>query len=310
MIRDISDALPFRLRGIMMSGRINYRVFIILILLVFLSVGHAAAKMTVFVSIPPQEYIVQQIGKNLVDVNVMVEPGADPHTFEPKPRQMVAVSRAALYFAIGVEFEKARLEKIAAANPNMRVVHTDHGIRKIPMAAVHHEEDAEGHHGNGHPDPHIWLSPPLVLMQARMVLEALQASDPTNYDAYGDNYKAFAAKVIDLDLQLSRIFSGKRGLQFMVFHPSWGYFAHTYGIRQVPVEVEGKTPKPAQLRELIEHARENDITVIFAQPQFSAQSAKLVASEIGGEVVFADPLAEDWMRNMEAVADKFKRALK
>ncbi|MEJ2167247.1 MAG: zinc ABC transporter substrate-binding protein, partial [Desulfobacterales bacterium] len=95
--------------------------------------GSALGKVAVFVSIAPQKYFVQQIGKDLVDVQVMVQPGADPHTYEPKPKQMVALARAKLYFAIGVEFEKTRLKKIAATTPQLKVIHTDQGIRKIPM---------------------------------------------------------------------------------------------------------------------------------------------------------------------------------
>ena len=95
-----------------------------------------------------------------------------------------------------------------------------------------------------------------------------------------------------------------------MFHPAWGYFAHAYGLKQVPIEIEGKDPKPAQLQELIQHARENNIKVVFVQPQFSTKSAKLVAREIRGQVAFADPLAEDWMANLREVADKFQSALK
>jgi zinc transport system substrate-binding protein len=95
-----------------------------------------------------------------------------------------------------------------------------------------------------------------------------------------------------------------------VFHPAWGYFAHAYGLTQVPVEIEGKEPKPAQLKALIQHAREEGIKVIFVQPQFSSKSAKLVAREIGGEVAFVDPLAEDWSANLREVADKFRAALR
>jgi zinc transport system substrate-binding protein len=96
----------------------------------------------------------------------------------------------------------------------------------------------------------------------------------------------------------------------MVFHPSWGYFARSYGLQQVPVEIEGKDPKPAQLKALIEHAKKKHINIIFVQPQFSSRSAKLVAKEIGGQVIFADPLAADWSDNLREVAQKFKMALR
>jgi len=283
--------------------------------------GLALDKIPVCVSIAPQKYFVQQIGKDLVDVQVMVAPGASPHTYEPKPRQMVELTRTGVYFAIGVAFETVWLKKIAAANPKMKMVHTDHGIPKISMARHHHPDEPDGlHQETGHddgrpnkqgtPDPHIWLSPPLVMIQARAILDALQAVDPAHSSAYRANYNAFMAEIVALDLELKSSLAGKRGSQFMVFHPAWGYFAQTYGLEQVPVEVEGKAPKPAQLQGLIERAREKGITVIFVQPQFSTKSAALIAKEIHGQVVFADPLAEDWHTNLRHVAHKFKAALK
>jgi zinc transport system substrate-binding protein len=311
------------------------------ILLTFFGDGYATDKLPVFVTIAPQKYLVQQIGKDLVDVQVMVEPGADPHTYEPKPQQMVAISKAKLYFAVGIEFEEANLGKITATNPNLKVIHTDNGIEKIAMADHHHHHDGheKEHHEKGdHPeegkhehgkgehhgeaehdeehhehtglDPHIWLSPPLVKIQARTILAALQKADPAHRNAYEANFKVFTEQIDKLDADLKKTFAGKKGLRFMVFHPAWGYFAHAYGLKQVPIEIEGKDPKPAQLKELIQHAREDEVKVIFVQPQFSTKSAKLVAKEIGGQVVFVDPLAEDWMTNLRKVANKFQSALK
>lgn len=307
-------------------------VTFITVFLTFFGNGSATDKLPVFVSIVPQKYFVQQIGKDLVDVQVMIHPGADPHTYEPKPRQMVAISKAKLYFAVGIEFEEAHLKKITATNPNLKVIHTDHGIEKLAMAEHHHDDQEEVHHeadknhkeGEHHGeaaddkdhhehaglDPHIWLSPPLVKVQARTILAALQAADPAHGSVYETNFQEFAARIDQLDAELTKTFVGKTGLQFLVFHPAWGYFAHAYGLEQVPIEIEGKDPKPAQLKELIRHARENKIKVVFVQPQFSTKSADVVAREIGGQVAFADPLAEDWMANLQAVADKFQSALK
>jgi zinc transport system substrate-binding protein len=273
----------------------------------------AAEKVPVFVSILPQQFFVEQIGKDLVDVKVMVAPGASPHTYEPKPAQMAALSKAQVYFAIGVTFEKVWLKKIASANPRMKIVPTEHGIQKIPMAAHHHDEEEDQdkeHHDHGALDPHVWLSPPLVMAQARNIVTALQEIDAANHSGYEANYKAFIAMLVDLDGELRGIFAGKGRLQFMVFHPAWGYFAHAYGLRQVPIEIEGKEPKPAQLKDLIEHAREHQIKVLFVQPQFSSRSAEQVAREIGGQVAFVDPLALSWTDNLREVAAKFSAAVK
>jgi zinc transport system substrate-binding protein len=284
--------------------------------------GSAAAKVGVFVSIAPQKYFVQQIGQDLVDVQVMIQPGADPHTYEPKPKQMTAMARARLYFAIGIEFEQAKLKNLSRANPQMKVVPTDQGIEKIPMDARHHGAETGGQgaqtehgrqddsHASRGLDPHIWLSPPLVVNQAAAIRTALQEIDPTHRLTYEANYQAFFSEITQLDAELKNIFAAKRGRQFMVFHPAWGYFAHTYGLRQLPVEIEGKNPKPAQIRDLIEHAQANGIKVIFVQPQFSARGAELIAKEIGGQVVFADPLAEDWADNLRQVARQIKAQLR
>ena len=297
-----------------------YRLSLSIIILIFGMIHPATAsnRLPVFVSIVPQRYFVQQIGKDLVDVKVMVQPGASPATYEPKPRQMSDLSKARVYFAIGVPFENTWLRKIATANPEMKMVHTDHGIEKIPMAEHHHETDEhhedeaheEDHHEHAGLDPHIWLSPPLVKTQARTILAALQEADPGHRNVYEANFQNFVSRIDQLDADLRKTFADKQGLQFMVFHPSWGYFAHAYGLKQVAIEIEGKSPKPAQLKELIEHAREKGIRIIFVQPQFSTKSAELIAREISGQVAFADPLAQDWMANLNHVADNFKEALK
>jgi zinc transport system substrate-binding protein len=282
----------------------------------FLLIGsmnaQAEEKLAVFVSIAPQKYFVHQVGRERVDVQIMVPPGASPATYEPKPRQMAALAKTPVYFAIGVPFEKYWLKKIAAANPNMQVVQTDQGIQKIPMATHHHEAEHNGdkdHQHRGEPDPHIWLSPPLVMIQARTIRDVLQEIDPAHRSLYANNYKAFISKLKDLDVEFRNMFVDMQGLQFMVFHPSWGYFARTYGLKQVAVEIEGKDPKPAQLKALIEHAKNSGIKIIFVQPQFSSKSAKLVAKEIGGRVVVADPLAQDWPGNLRKVVREIEGAL-
>jgi len=281
-----------------------------------------AAVTKAFVSIAPQKYFVQKIGGDLVAVSVLVPPGADPHSFEPKPRQMVELSKSAVYFAVGIEFEKFWLKKIAAANPKMRVVRTDDGIAKLPMTDHEDEEQSRpepsqkakaearaGHdHGGGEPDPHVWLSPPLVKIQARHILDALVAIDPVHRSKYESRYASFMSEIDELDAELKALFTGRKGEQFMVFHPSWGYFAEAYGLVQVPVEIEGKDPKPAQLQMLIRHARERRIKVVFVQPQFSVKSAELISREIGGRIVYTDPLAENWAENLRAVARKFGAA--
>jgi len=282
-------------------------ILIFILFFVYIPTGAAQNRLAVFVSIVPQKYFVNQIGQDFVDVQVMVQPGASPAAYEPKPTQMAALSKAKIYFSIGVPFENRWLNKIAAANPAMEVVPTDHGILKLDMKTY---SDKQNKKQPGSPDPHIWTSPPLVMMQARMIVTALQNADPDNRAVYQSHYKAFVSQLADLDGELRDRFADKQGQRFMVFHPSWAYFAHTYGLEQIPIEIEGKSPKPAQLRVFIEYARKHAIKVIFVQPQFSSKSAQLIAREIGGQVAFADPLAADWPANLRMLAKTFKTVLK
>lgn len=275
-----------------------------------------ASSIRVFVSIAPQKYFVQKIGGSLVSVSILVPLGADPHTYEPKPRQMVELSKSALYFAVGVDFEKAWLKKIAAGHPGMHIIHTDEGIAKIPMTDqhlhegnVHRQDKKKSEHRDGAPDPHVWLAPGPVKIQAAHIVTALIEADPKNRPQYTAGYDAFLKELDALDGELKALFTGRKGGRFMVFHPAWGYFAEAYGLEQAPVEIEGKEPKAAQLQAIIRRAREQGVKVIFAQPQISAKNAEMVAREIGGQVVHVDPFAEKWDVNLREVARKIRAAL-
>jgi len=161
-------------------------------------------------------------------------------------------------------------------------------------------------------DPHIWLSPEFVHKIARNIYKGLAKLDPENKSIYQANLDAFIAEVVKVDgdirKELTVVPGNKR--TFMVFHPSWGYFAHQYGLKQVAIEAEGKSPSPRDLVEIVEHGRELGVSVVFVQPQFSARSAKVIASEIGAQVVPLDPLGLNWDSNMRSAAKAFRDALR
>ena len=287
------------------SRRLHFTVLLFAILLWTNLSGNASfagEPIPVFVSIPPQKYFAEKIGGSLVNVSVMVPPGANPHIYEPRPSQMTALSKSRIYFAIGVTFETVWLPKFAKLNPQMRIVHTDKGIDKMAMVAHHHDTPSSL-------DPHVWVSPPEVRIIARNILETFVEMDPSNSRTYQSNEEAFLKEIDRLHKDLTEIFKDKKGLKFMVYHPAWGYFARTYGLEQVPVEIEGKEPKPEQLKGLITRSKKDGIKIIFVQPQFSTKSAETLAKAIGGEVIFADNLREDWEKNLRVQAEKFEQAL-
>ena len=285
------------------------KLFLFLTVCLFSTSVFAIDKIDVVASISPQKYFIERIGGDLVDVTVMVKPGASPHSYEPTPRQMVVLSRSKIYFSIGVHFETVWLEKFVSVNPKLMVVKTDKGIEKIPIAS-HDYDGVDGKYDSDHNsnyilDPHIWLSPPLVRVIIKNIFETFVRIDPDNKAVYESNYKKFDEEILELDHKVKSILQGGRK-KFMVFHPSFGYFAKSYGLTQIPVEIEGKEPKPRDLNRLINHALENKIRVIFVQPQFSSKSATTIADAIGGRVVYVDPLAYNWSENIIKIAGKFR----
>ncbi|NEZ61758.1 cation ABC transporter substrate-binding protein [Leptolyngbyaceae cyanobacterium CCMR0082] len=284
------------------------------------------------VSILPQAYFVEKIGGDRVEVNVMVQPGEEPATYEPKPQQLKDLSEAEAYISIGVPFENAWMDKIQSTNAQMLVIDSAQGIEKLEMAAHHHhhnddhaeeaEHDEHGHeeeheheheekheHAEGTLDPHIWLSPQRVKIQAQNIYQGLVTIDPENEATYQANLTQFLGEIDQLDQQIKQNLVGVENREFIVFHPAWGYFAQDYDLEQVPIEVGGQEPSAAELGELIQQAKAENIKVIFAQPEFSTKSAETIATEIAGEVLLITPLASNWSENLLQVSQTFADVL-
>ena len=245
------------------------------------------AKMTVVSSIAPIEAIVKQIGGEYIDSRVMVPQGASPHTYEPKPSQMRDISRAKLYFAIGVEFEDIWLKKFANLNPKMKIIRLDEGIQKYPMVSHHHNEE-------GGLDPHIWTSIDNLRVIAKKIAKALESEDKKHSSYYQKRLKEYLNYLDSVKQKIASIISQKRGSRtFMVFHPSWGYFAREFNLKMISMEIEGKEPTPKELINLIKEAKDSHISAVITQPEFSDKKAKLLAREIGVPVVALSPLSEN-----------------
>ncbi len=261
------------------------------------------------VNILPQKYFVQKIVKDKFDINVMVKPGSSPHNFEPKPSQMKLLDESKAYFLIGDPSEKAWLDRFKQNTKNTLFVDTTIGIEKIQMQPDEHEHEHHDHDHSGL-DPHIWLDPVLVKIQAKNIYEAMIKIDAQNSDFYKTNYEEFIKELDALDEQIKKLLTPYEKKSFMVFHPSWGYFAKRYNLEQISIEVEGKEPKPNELVELIEEAKKHNIKVIFVAPQFSQKSAQTISKSIGANVIAIDPLTDNWNENLLKVAKEIVNSYK
>jgi len=291
------------------------KIFLVLLLLV----NYIYAQKTVTVSIVPQKYFVEKIAQDKILVNIMVMPGFSPANYDPKTSQMKDLSDSLLYFSIGVPFESVWLDKFKNINKDMQIIDTSKGIKRLAMEEHHHEEDdkhahKEEHH-NEHDedkilDPHIWLDPILVKIQAKNILDALVKIDNENQKFYYENYKKFLLELDELHLKLTNSLKEVRAKKFMVFHPSWGYFAQRYGLVQEAVEKEGKEPKPKELMNLINEAKEDGIKIVFVAPQFSKKSAEIIAKGIDGNVTVINPLDENWEKSLIHTSEEIIKSYK
>ena len=266
----------------------------------------------IFVSIPPQKFLAERIAGDLVSVDVLLPPGQSPATYEPTPRQMNRLSDAALLFRVGVPFEDRLMRKITDTMPELVVVDTREGIELRRMESGHdhgHAYHGDHTHQPGAPDPHSWLDPRLAMVQARTMHDALVQLLPGNAAALRDGLERLTADLQETDRRVAQALEPLHGRSIYVFHPAYGYLTDAYGLTQVAVELEGKEPSAKQLADLISRARGDRVKAIFYQPQFSRGSAETLAREIGGVAVELDPLAENYLQNLERMAAAIKDAL-
>ena len=245
---------------------------------------NAIDKINVATTIAPLAEFVRAVGGDRVAVTVVVPPGAEPHTFEPTPSLMVDMSKADLYVMNGAGLE-FWIDRLLQANKDMTVIDSSKGIDLISES-----EDEM--------DPHIWISLNNAAVQVQNICSGLIQVDPDNKDYYYQNRDSYLEQLKALDEELNSSFAASKKKIFVVHHPAWTYFARDYALEQVPLMENEKEPGPKYLSQVIDLARQNNITTIFIEPEFNPKSAEVIAREMNASITTLDPLAADYLNNM------------
>ena len=270
----------------------------------------AGEPVRVIVGIDPQLYFVKQLGGELVTVTSLLPSGSFHGVYEPNAAQMKKLSEAQMFVRSRVEYEEAWWSKIQAANQEMLVVDATAGIEFLKGHHHHDEQDAEEDETKETgDDPHVWLSPRLAKIQIEHIYEGLITVDPENEAAYASNKHGLLKAVDELDRKIRAQLAELDTRTFMVFHPAWSYFAAEYDLKQIAIEAEGKEPSAAELAEFIKIAQEEQVKVIFVQPQTSSRTANIIAKQIGAKVELLDPMSADWLKNLRRTAEALSSAL-
>lgn len=262
-------------------------------------------KPTISVTVIPQQFFVNQIAGDWLAVNVMIPPGGNPHTYEPTPMQMKALSKSSAYLRIGhLSFESAWMDKLTSVSPNMKIYDTSVGLDLIGDEDGCEQDGDHDHHHEAY-NPHIWLSPLLVKEQAVKIYKALNEMYPEHGEAMKMNLDRFVMQIDSVHQQLNAQLKNAEGSSFIVYHPVWSYMARDYKLNEVAIEFNGKEATADKLKNIIDLANEKNIRVIFVQKEFSDAQARTIANEIDGKVLTLDPLNYDWFNTMKEFGEAF-----
>ncbi len=289
-------------------------------------------QLSVLVSILPQKEFVQKVAGDDVQITALIKPGESPATYSLTANDLQIIENADIYFRIGhIEFEKANIDRIKNTNPDLKIIgipdsinlryfledeeHThedeEHAHEDDNHEEVHGELNNEVHDETDHTteksiDPHIWLSIPNVKTLVESIESELSAISPERAEEFRENTSSYKQELDLLDRSIAENLKESKGKTVLVFHPAWGYFTDQYGLNQVAIESSGNDPTAAQIESIINFAKEQNITAIFVQEQFSTQAAESIAEELGITVIKIDPLAEDYIENLQNIADSIK----
>lgn len=271
----------------------------------------------VAVGIVPEAAFVDKVAGGLVEVVSMIPPGMSPENYAVSSAEMQKLSNADIYFTLRMPAEQAGiLPKVLDFNSGIEIV----DLRRIVgeqyplLKASHHHSDGEvseeqEHAGEGveqnedtEPDPHLWLSPKRAVVMVQAIAAKLSEIDPDNAETYQANADAYIAELWALDAEIRQMVGGMENREFLIYHPSYAYFADDYGLRMLAIEAQGKQATAAELRLVIDMARENGITTVFYQEEFDGRQAQTVADEIGGNVAKVSPLSYDYIESLRAMA--------
>ena len=288
-------------------------IFLISVVLLWACGENKDREKTISVSILPQRYFVERIAGDLVNVNVMIPPGANPAVSDLNTEQLKALHNSSIYFAVGyLPFEVSNLYPfLEKQEKHIQLVKQSEGMN-LEEGACDHDHD-HGSHEHDHAanfDPHVWMSPKYAEMMAQTICKVLSEKFPEKKAEFEKNLMQFKQEIDSVDAEARRIIPSKQNKTFLIYHPALTYFAKDYGMEQIAIEDEGKEPNPTHLKSVIDTCRAKGIKIVFIQNQFDVANAKSVAREIDGEVIAIDPLNADWKKEMESLLQIIEQKMK
>lgn len=232
-------------------------------------------KLTVCTTLYPYQFFVEQIGADRVAVHNLVPPGAEPHDFEPSPKDVVKLSEADVFVYNGAGFERWIDEVLDAVDTaNMVIVEAAERVPLLPN------------------DPHVWLDPLRAKAIAQAIRDALIQADPEGKATYEGNYQKLAAELDRLHAEYEAAVKQAPRKEIIVSHSAYGYLAERYGLK--PIAIAGLTPSaepsPKELQAILAFARAHNVKYILFETLVSNKVAEAVRDQLKAEALTFNPL--------------------
>ncbi len=264
--------------------------------------GVEAERVFVVTSISPLADIIRGVGGDRVQVTNLVAVGADPHSFQPSPQDVLAVSRAQVFFANGLGEEKYLNALVSnAGNPNLTVVVLSDGLPLLEKGGPNAEFAATG-------NPHVWLDPTYVVLYVQRIRDTLSQVDPDGGATYEANSASYVARLRALDDWVASVVqtipSTNRTL--VTFHDAWPYFCSRYGLSNVPLVSASAEAQPSarDYAALMTLIRAKRVPAVFGEAGFNPKLVQRLAADTGA--AFVSDLLDDTLGSDEATNSYLK----
>ncbi len=234
------------------------------------------------VTIFPLYDFCRQIGGDRVEVSLLLPPGVEPHAFEPKPEDIIRISRADLFIYANRYMEPWAVD-IVKGTENRRTLPVEAGTGVSYLRAA-----GEDGHGHGGVDPHIWLSPVNAAVMVDNICAGLVRQDPANRASYENNAAAYKEKLVALDRKFREGLASCRQRVFLHGgHFAFGYLAGRYGLKYVSAFAVSANaePTPEKLAEMIDLMKRDKLRYVFYEEIFSPKMAETIARETGATLL-------------------------
>ena len=260
-------------------------------------------KRQIVVSIPPLAGIVEEIVGEDFEVITLLPSGSSPESYSPTTRQIASISTAEHLFYTGVlNFENELLQRFDREQNSTLLTNVSNGIELLSGGECDHEHHSEEHTHHHAVDPHIWLSPSTLEVIVDNVAGAIIATNPDSL-RYIANYKAVKNKVVtQKELFRERLASTPR--EFLIYHPALGYLADEYGLEQISLENEGKSPTPSSLAGVVDKVAESGVKVMLYQQEYPLDIVKPIAEILNVKLVNINPLSEDIIDELNYIVEQ------